>query len=113
MKVIDNVVPFLNPFSRHGGGGGGGGRGFAPPFLTSNKMEASFNYTSRGMSIRYPLNSTLDGLQVRSGLCGVQKQSLAPAGNRSPIVSPGTHLSTRYTDLTLKIGSGRLREMLI
>jgi hypothetical protein len=42
----------------------------------------------RGKSPRYPLDRSLSGPQNRSGLCGEDKKSPDPAGNRNPVVQP-------------------------
>jgi hypothetical protein len=48
-----------------------------------------------GKRSRYPLDRRLRGPQSRSGRCGVQEKSLAPAGNPTPAAQP---IARRDTD---------------
>jgi hypothetical protein len=105
MKVIDKVVPLLNQLSRHGVGGGGVEVSLRHSWLRTRWRRVSISI-SGGMSLRYPFNSTVWTLWSRKTISCSRRELFA---NRFP----RTHRSTRYTDWAIKIGCGRLGEMLI
>jgi len=63
-------------------------------FLTSVLEGGKWSASSSGAlppwgkSSRYPLDRRLGGSQSRSGRGGEEKEILAPAGNRTPVVQP-------------------------